>query len=176
MLNKGRVLRCGNPECHGKLYAQIMNWIQKVKIENIGDALLEALMFGMESAPLVQDIIDLYCLTPAQLENLQVGSGGRLGPSMASKVVESIHERGRQEDLLPQMSDDHVSVPDPERPDGAEHVAQHRHPANGVKDFGKLAFHARPRPSGEDDGGDFLLSHIEGAYSNTGVIYVGSGK
>lgn len=90
---KSRVLRCVNPTCGGKQISRIMAWIQKTKIENIGDALLEALTTFPDGSPLVQDIIDLYTLVPHQLENLQSGAGGRLGSSMAAKVVESIHER-----------------------------------------------------------------------------------
>lgn len=89
---RGRVLFCTNEQCLGRRISLVDNWIDKTGIEDIGDALLDALMTGHEGQSLVYDPADLYSLTPGQISGLAVGEGGRLGESAARRVVKSIQD------------------------------------------------------------------------------------
>lgn len=88
----GRSLICPNPECEGKEFQLLRNWVKKTDIKHLGDVLLKELY---ESGA-VKSITDLYGLSES-ISEVKVGTG-KLGKSMAKKILAEI-DRTRSLDI-----------------------------------------------------------------------------
>jgi DNA ligase (NAD+) len=89
---KGAVVYCTNSTCSEVMLQKIDHWIGSSKkgvgILNIGDTILRTLW----DEQVINDPADLYTMTVAQIENLEMssGGGGRIGNSRATKIVENV--------------------------------------------------------------------------------------
>lgn len=85
--NKDTLLwRCTSPEC------SLVGWIVYALSRDVldVDGASEAIASALVEAGLVNDVADLYALTAAQLETLQLGEGRTLGAKMAAKIAAGI--------------------------------------------------------------------------------------
>jgi DNA ligase (NAD+) len=85
LVEDGRAILCINPECEGKAFQVIKNWVRKLDIKHLGEGLLKVLY----DTKMVQEIPDLYDLTVDSIKDLNVGNGV-LGKSMAEKVMKEV--------------------------------------------------------------------------------------
>jgi len=93
-------LYCENPACPAKAYRKVMNWIEKLDIQGIGDEVLDALMtYAIPNAtstpsvlkPIVTSIADLYRLNgdAEALSSLQI-NGKKLGSKRVASILAQI--------------------------------------------------------------------------------------
>lgn len=80
---EGIRIYCPNKECVGKNKEMILNFIQKIGIENLSEKRLEELM----DARLVKNIPDLYLLKESDLMKLN-----KIKEKLSSKLIESIYK------------------------------------------------------------------------------------
>lgn len=89
----GAVTYCSNPKCSAAVFAKLDCWIGNAKkgvgIMDIGDNILKAAW----DAGLLADPSDLYKLKAADLKDLKLDSGVRVGQSRADKIVANIAEK-----------------------------------------------------------------------------------
>lgn len=91
---KGAVTYCSSPKtCPAAKFAKITHWVGNSKkgtgILGLGDTILKALWDNN----LVSDPADLYTLTVAQIENITLDGGVRIGTSRATEIVKNIAGR-----------------------------------------------------------------------------------
>ena len=89
---KGAVVYCTNTACSEMMLQKIDHWIGSSKkgvgILGIGDRILRTLW----DEQIINDAADLYTMTVAQMENLEMssGGGGRIGTSRATEIVSNV--------------------------------------------------------------------------------------
>jgi len=88
---KGAVTYCSSPKtCPATKFAKITHWVGNSKkgtgILGLGDTILKALWDNN----LVNDPADLYTLTVAQIENITLDGGVRIGTSRATEIIKNI--------------------------------------------------------------------------------------
>ncbi len=79
---------------------------------------------------------------------------GVAGPELLRLVDEAevLPPGQRVPDVVGPVAHDHHDSLDPRAAEGIEHVLDHRPPANGNEDLGKIGFHPRPLTGRHDDG------------------------
>ena len=79
----GARLFCGNDQCPARLSSQVMTWIKKRNILNLG--------VGLVSASDIESIYGLYVMKLEDWSNIEVGNG-RFGEKRATKVMKVLEK------------------------------------------------------------------------------------